>query len=537
MSAEPACGCPVPIVNPPDLGAGERRCLGPTCQPETLPYPQDPSQCFGRVLTASADTRQGTSLSTEASTGCGFDPRYPRNRQLTPRVTAAYGNEGLNAAAAEVAAAVRRIMYPVPGIWLGPVNVHLPSGNVVLQMATPRGGPFDACPVFTYNSQAAKSSGGRGYGISDLYHPTVVQSGSTAWLTSGTGRVLEYLGVSAGTFGTAPADARNGLQGKVGGGWIERQPDGIDWHYALSGLLQKLVSPAGDEWTISRTNCLVSAIAGPGGRTTTISGEYDKSYTVTQPGGRTTVFSLANRLLTSVSYPAGVTLQLSYGVHNLLTRFVDGDGNETKFAYDSADRLTELTTADGNVYKYKYIFPESTFSSFGTTAGYETLKYIEVTDPAGYVTTVIHDCNVVHAVINPLGQRTTFDWEGAGNSRLRAVVDANNHATTFSYTRLGTGVLALSGIERPLVGTMSFGYDSNSRCISIEDYEGHVTSLDWDSSGNRTGVVDATGQRYTITYNSHRQPVGTEDPLHGRTTITYDTAGNAVLLANELNEK
>ncbi|MFN9287243.1 MAG: hypothetical protein ACK6EB_04175, partial [Planctomyces sp.] len=220
----------------------------------------------------------------------------------------------------------------------------------------------------------------------------------------------------------------------------------------------------------------VSAIAGPGGRTTTISGDYDSTYTVTQPGGRTTVFTVENRLLTSVTYPTGAVLHLDYGDNNLLKRFVDGEGNETLFAYDRADRLTRITTAEGNVYQYRYLFPETV---------YDTDYYIEVTDPASHVTTVVHDCNVVRAVINPLGQRTTFAWEGTGDSRLQAVVDANSHATTLTYTRLGTGVLALSGIERPVVGTLSFGYDSSSRCISIEDYDGNTTSLEWDSAGNR----------------------------------------------------
>ena len=67
MSSQPACGCPVPVINPPDFGFGERVPLPPAGQPESLPYPTDPSHSFGRVLTASADTRQGTSLSTESA--------------------------------------------------------------------------------------------------------------------------------------------------------------------------------------------------------------------------------------------------------------------------------------------------------------------------------------------------------------------------------------------------------------------------------------------------------------------------------------
>ncbi len=199
MDQQPHCGCPVPIINPPDFGAATRLFPLPAGMPVDLPYPEDPSQAFPRVLTASADTRQGTSLSTESAPGCGCDPRYPRNRRLTPKVTASYRNPGLNFAAAEVAALVNRILYPIPGIWLGPACVHMPSGNVVVQLATPRGGPFDAAPVFTYNSQASKSNLGRGYGVSDMFHPTVEQFGSITSMITGTGRYLEYTGVGEDT--------------------------------------------------------------------------------------------------------------------------------------------------------------------------------------------------------------------------------------------------------------------------------------------------------------------------------------------------
>ena len=30
-----------------------------------------------------------------------------------------------------------QVLYLVPGIWLGPVRIHLPSGNVLLQLPAP----------------------------------------------------------------------------------------------------------------------------------------------------------------------------------------------------------------------------------------------------------------------------------------------------------------------------------------------------------------------------------------------------------------
>lgn len=533
MANQPHCGCPVPVINPPDFGAAARLPVLPSGMPADVPYPPDPSHAFPRVFTASADTHQGTSLGSESASGCGCDPRYPHNRQLTPRVQAGYRNPGLSFATAEVASLLNRILYPIPGIWLGPACVHMPSGNVVLQLATPRGGPFDPVPVFTYNSLAARSDSGRGYGVSELFHPTIEATGGLTSLVSGTGKSLEYSGVGVDTWGTAPASTRNGLKKKSGGGWLERQPDGLEWHYLSSGYLEKIVSPGGDIWTISRSSCLVSAIAGPGGRTTTISGN-GGTFVVTQPGGRATTFTLTGtkkrrKLLTSVSYPGGASMQLGYGENHLLTSVTDADGKTTQYLYDRADRLRSLTTPDGHEYKYKYIQIDHPY-------GYADEYFIEATDPAGNVTTVIHDCNVVQAVVNPLGERTTFVWDGAGDSRLKAVIDANNHATTLTYATLASGVKALSGIERPVIGSLAFAYGSNSRCSTVTDYDANVSALSWDSAENRTSVLDAENNRFTITYNSHRQAEVTIDPLSSRTTTVFDGSGNATSVANELNE-
>ena len=97
------------------------------------------------------------------------------------------------------------------GIWLGPACVHMPSGNMVVQFATPRGGPFDPAPVFTYNSQASISNLRRGYGVLDLFHPTVEQWRDVTSLITGTGRYLEYTGVGEGTWCTALASTRRGV--------------------------------------------------------------------------------------------------------------------------------------------------------------------------------------------------------------------------------------------------------------------------------------------------------------------------------------
>lgn len=522
MSHQPRCGCPVPVINPPDFGwAGRQALIPPT--PAAVPYPVDPSYRFPRVLTASADTRQGTSLACEPAAGCGWDVRHPMTRGLIPFNYSSYRNYGLNLATREIAELLGQAMYPIPGIWLGPVYVHMPSGNVVLQLSAPPSGPYDAVPVFTYNSLAALSNVGRGYGVSDSFQSTIQYDGSTVNLITATGKYLEYEGVGENVWGVAPGSARNGLRGKLANeGWVERQPDGMEWHYNATGNAYQILSPSGDVWSLSRDeNCLVDRIVGPNDRETTISG--NGSFTVKQPGDKSTVFSLSeDKNLTSVVYPGGNKIQLGYGRRHLLTSVIDDELHETELAYDSADRLSKLTV-DGQTYSYKYFYDESPYAN----------HWVEATDPAGHVTTVMHDCNVVHEVINPLNFSTKYRWYEGDDPRLKAIVDAEGNTTTLTYNTLFDGTKALSGIERP-VGSFGFGYASNGRCNSISDYDSNTTAIGWDTDENRESVEDAESHRYTFLYNGHRQLEHTVDPLTERTTVVYDPDGMATSTANEL---
>ena len=341
---------------------------------------------------------------------------------MRDRVLASYEDAGLNYAASQISDLISKVMYPIPGIWLGPVYVHSPSGNVVLHLSVPRGGPYDPIPVFTYNSQAAKAKAGRGYGISDLFNPYIQDLGTSTHLIDGTGKSLVYTGVGVEVWGTAPGSARNGLKRAYDGTWVERQPDGLSWIYDASGYAQKIVSPSGDEWVISRNgDCLVSEIAGPGGRSTTISGT-GGTFVVTQPGSRVTTFTVdGNDRLTTVTYPDGSTLQLGYGSKQLLTSLTSSSGSAISLVYDPADRLTSMTVG-GNTYSYKYLYYPNAYSD----------EYrIRATDPRGNITTVIHDTNVIQAVINPLGTRTTYLWDGSGDSRISSVI--NNPGLSESF--------------------------------------------------------------------------------------------------------
>lgn len=46
MANQPRCGCPVPIINPPEFGSGDRVALRELGYPAGVPLPSDPSYRF-----------------------------------------------------------------------------------------------------------------------------------------------------------------------------------------------------------------------------------------------------------------------------------------------------------------------------------------------------------------------------------------------------------------------------------------------------------------------------------------------------------
>jgi YD repeat-containing protein len=525
MSQSSPCGLPVPIINPPDFGAATRLPLTCGSSSAASAFPIDPSTRFPRVLTANAGSKQSTSLACEPAAACD-NGCLSGGRYQVGHVFPEYTNEALNLAAREVALAMSKVTYPIPGIWMGPAYIHLPSGNLVFQVSTLESGPLDATPVFTYNSLAACSESGFGYGVSSLFNPTVEKmSGSEANLITGTGKYLVYTNVVDNSWSTAPDATRNALKRNSDKTWIEQQPDGLEWHYKVDGSLNKIVSPAGEIWTMVYDDELVSGIVSPTGRRTTISYSGGNLSSVTDPAGRETSIEInGSTQLSKVTYPDGSVVGLAYDDDNLLTSFTDPDNNSTQYTYDCLHRVESLTTPEGNRYTYTY--------SDETSPG---SQWVKVTDPANNITTVIHDGDLVNSVIDPLGHRTTYTWDGTQDARVSTITDPNGNTTTLGYTTKANGTKALTSIAKPGVGTFYFNYNGSGQCYTVQDYDGNSTSLDWDGNQNRVSIVDAESRRSTAIYNSHRQISATIDSFQNRTTTTYDSVGNATALSNELN--
>jgi RHS repeat-associated protein len=196
-----------------------------------------------------------------------------------------------------------------------------------------------------------------------------------------------------------------------------------------------------------------------------------------------------------------------------ITQIVDPVGRVLDLTYDAFDRITSMTDPIGRVVEY-------TYNSQGTLAS--------VIDAAGGVTTYTYDANNrVASITDPRGityLQNTYD----ANGKVIRQADANNAATTFSYTLLNPHLATSGNINTsPVVMTV------------VTDPLGNQTTYHFNPQGFLIDTTDALGERTIYTRDPQTNLLlGVTDSLNRTSVFTYDSAGNmtsSTLLAGTPN--
>jgi YD repeat-containing protein len=115
-------------------------------------------------------------------------------------------------------------------------------------------------------------------------------------------------------------------------------------------------------------------------------------------------------------------------------------------------------------------------------------------------------------VTDPLGRKTDFSYDSAGN--------------VTSITRLATTGDAV---------TTSFTYEPTfSQVATITDPLSHTTDFDYDALGRLTMITDPLGHETTFTYNTAGQPVTISNDASETVTLGYER-GDLVSITNPLS--
>jgi YD repeat-containing protein len=118
----------------------------------------------------------------------------------------------------------------------------------------------------------------------------------------------------------------------------------------------------------------------------------------------------------------------------------------------------------------------------------------------------------VTRVTDPLGRKTDFSYDSAGN--------------VTSITRLATTGDAV---------TTSFTYEPTfSQVATITDPLSHTTDFEYDALGRLTMVTDPLGHETTFTYNTAGQPVTISNDASETVTLGYER-GDLVSITNPLS--
>jgi len=141
--------------------------------------------------------------------------------------------------------------------------------------------------------------------------------------------------------------------------------------------------------------------------------------------------------LISIGYPTGSRMQIHYSHENLITKLVDGLGNQWEYQYDPMGNLISMKAPDGGVLRYFY-------------------------DLLG---------NLIKTV-DASGNEKTYTYDGNGN--LASKTDENGNTMTFTYNSLNL----LASIKDPMNNTILYTYTHGNKVANIQYH--HALNVNYD---------------------------------------------------------
>ena len=211
---------------------------------------------------------------------------------------------------------------------------------------------------------------------------------------------------------------------------------------------------------------------------------------------------------------------LTHDVSGELTTITDQAGRSLRLSY-SGGRISELIDPLGNVTTFAY-------DGSGNLAS--------TTDPLGRTWSFTYDgSHRLLSIIDPRGGSTTNTYDSS--DRVTQQVDPAGRTTTWSYSgNPASSTGATTTITDPRGIETRYAY-SNLELMSVTRAFGTsaaaTTSYTYDPATlGRTSTTDRNGNVTTNTYDSRGDVTSTTDPLGNVTRYTYDGAG-ALLTATD----
>lgn len=299
---------------------------------------------------------------------------------------------------------------------------------------------------------------------------------------------------------------------------------------------------------------------------------YDANNRVTSiknPLNQTTSYTYNEngQLATTTDAKGGVT-SYSYS-SGLLTAITDPAGNVTSFGYDAAGRRISSTTPSAKTTTYEYDAVDNLIKVTDPLGHYSSFTYdsrhnrLTATDPRGAVTTYTYNGNnKLLSVKNALNQTTTFEYDAEdrlvkttdprGNNvtiaydaagRPTTTTDQLGNSTTVTYDSLGNPLTHKDAynttiqtssydpqtyqpltVKDALLNTVTYGYDTLDRIVSITDPLSRIKQLQYDDLNRITQATDPKSGITTQGFDANSNRTAQKDPNNNQTAFTFDAA-------------
>ncbi len=442
----------------------------------------------------------------------------------------------------------------------------LPPGS--FPTGTSSGDPVDLhSGLFTYNKtdlvlpdnipiviqrtyrQSDSNSYSFGTGTTSLYDMRLWSGHafSEADLIMPDGQRIHYVRTSEGTgYGDAKFESTS-TPGKfyastityhpAGGGayWDLKLTDGTTYVFGVGQLLA-IRDSHGNTLTITRSGSSITQITSPHGRWVKFS--YDASNRITEitdNGGQHLNYAYTEGLLTSATDAAGRKTEYEYNGSGQMTSVTDARGNKyLETDYDASGRVEKQTTGDGATFEFAYDLNEGgeveaatvtdprgsqrevAFNAQGLPTS-ETLepgtKYEQTTSFERQAET-----GLLLSSSDPLGRKTTFEYDSSGNVKELIKLAGTGEAQTFKDA-YEPGTNRITENTDPLGHTTKYEYGAQGELLKETDPLGHETSFEYDGEGQLSSTTNPEGEQTKLSYD-HGDLASVTDPL-GRTTSQF----------------
>jgi RHS repeat-associated protein len=328
---------------------------------------------------------------------------------------------------------------------------------------------------------------------------------------------------------------------------VDRNGNTTRYSYDASDRLTSVTDPRGRVTTLAYSGGRLASSTDPVGRITTFTHDASGNLRqITDPDGSTRQFSYdARHRLTAQTSKNGAVTTYEYNFAGRHVQSHLSDGSTRQFAPSALVGLVDVSSGLGTSSNpAPVVRPAELIARFTDGNGHETRF---TTDRFGDETTNI----------DALGRQTTTERDIDSNATR--ITRPNGAVTSMTYDVRGN-LLTLT--EESITATTRLTYEATfNQITSVTDANGNATTVNYDVKGNLIEVLDATATRTMLRYEEENclgqltsvtraaglpeentttfaydptscNRVRMSDPLDNITAVTYNAAGNVTQLTD-----